>query len=57
MLESRVNKLMDETEQQRKFAQDRGLDLITPKLEARLHQLDNARFAINTARLALWDLP
>ncbi len=57
MLESRINKLLDETQQKIEESEDRGMSAVTRKLAVRFNKLDEARASINEARLALWDLP
>lgn len=57
MLESRINKHLDETQQLIDEAEERGMGNMTRKLAQRFNALDSARAAVNEARVALWDLP
>lgn len=56
-LESRINKLMEETNALIEESEDRGMAVVTRKLSQRYNALDQARAAVNDARIALWDLP
>lgn len=57
MLESRINKHLDDTQRLIDEAEDRGMGSVTRKLAQRFNALDTARAAVNEARIALWDLP
>lgn len=57
MLESRINHHLEDTQQLINDAEDRGMHVVTEKLARRFNALDDARSAVNRARLALWDLP
>ena len=57
MLEHRIQRLLDETQQLIEEAEDRGLGNATRKLSQRFNALDEARKYVNDARTALWDLP
>lgn len=56
-LESRINRLMDETHQLIEESESRGGAPSTRKLAQRFNALDEARKHVNDARAALWDLP
>lgn len=57
LLESRIQRHLDETQQLINEAEDRGMSQVTRKLALRFNSLDEARKLVNDARLALWDLP
>lgn len=57
MLESRVNRLLDETHQLIEWSEEHSNQAMTNKLARRFNALDEARKCINEARMALWDLP
>lgn len=57
MLESRINKLLDETQQLIDESEEHGDYIRTRKLGARFNALDDARTSINEVREALFLLP
>lgn len=57
LLESRIQRLLDETQDRINEAEDRGMSAVTRKLAQRFNALDTARQYANDARQALFDLP
>lgn len=56
-LESRLQRLLDETHDLIEQCEDSGDHLRTRKLAQRFNALDEARKLANDCRMALWELP